>query len=93
MTLNRIDGAVRSRAICVDVSMNTAQRLERMAAIINSPEFLPDYSLENKKSALDFLASLVSTASEINLRTLISITKIAARGGSWQRRAEYLLSI
>ncbi len=30
---------------------------------------------------------------ELSLRTLISITKVAARGGQWQRRAEYLLTV
>jgi hypothetical protein len=93
MTQGKIDAAVRTRSICVDLSMSAAQRIERMGAIIGSPEFLPEYSDENKKSALSFLESMASAAKEINLRTLISITKIAARGGAWQRRAEYLLSV
>jgi hypothetical protein len=89
----KIDQAIRSRAICVDVSMNTAQKIERMGAIIKTEEFMPEYDLEVKERALRFLDEMKNDAADLNLRTLISITKVAARGGQWQRRAEYLLTV
>ncbi len=88
----KIDQAIRSRAICVDLSMNTAQKIERMTAIIKTEEFLPEYDDEVKESALRFLDEMKDQAKELSLRTLISVTKVAGRGGDWKRRAEYLLT-
>lgn len=88
----KVDQAIRSRAICVDLSMNTAQKIERMTAIIKTEEFLPEYDDEVKESALRFLDEMKDHAKELSLRTLISVTKVAGRGGDWKRRAEYLLT-
>jgi hypothetical protein len=88
----KIDQAIRSRAICVDLTMNTMQKIERMSAIIKTEEFLPDYEMGVKEAALEFLSEMCDDAKELSLRTLISVTKVAGRGGEWRRRAEYLLT-
>jgi hypothetical protein len=88
----KIDQAIRSRAICVDLTMNTMQKIERMSAIIKTEEFLPDYEMDVKEAALEFLSEMCDDAKELSLRTLISVTKVAGRGGEWRRRAEYLLT-
>jgi hypothetical protein len=88
----KIDQAIRSRAICVDLSMTTEQKIERMGHILESEDFMPDYELTVKKSALAFLSKMQDEAKEISLRTLIAVTKVANRGDSWERRAEYLLT-
>lgn len=88
----KIDQAVRTRSINVDLSMNTDQKLERMAEIIKSEEFLPNFSTEHKIEALEFIRGMKDEAREISFRTLISVTKVAQRGGNWKRRAEYLLT-
>jgi hypothetical protein len=90
--LYKLDSAVKSRAICVDLSMNADQKIERMGAIIKSHDFLPDYDLKVKKEALKFLEQHKHVATSLNLRTLIQVTKVAARGENWERRAEYLLT-
>jgi len=92
LPLFKIDQAIRSRAICVDLSMNVSQKIERMRALIMTEEFLPEYSEQTKTSAVEFLDRMKDEAKELSLRTLISITKVAARGGAWERRAEYLLT-
>lgn len=88
----KVDQAVRTRAICVDVSMTTSQKIERMGAIIKSDEFLPEYDEAVKTAALKFLDKMQDQAKELSLRTLISVTKVAGRGDGWERRAEYLLT-
>lgn len=88
----KIDQAIRSRAICVDLSMTTEQKIERMGHIIKSDEFLPEYELTVKEAALKFLDKMQNEAKELSLRTLISVTKVAGRGKDWERRAEYLLT-
>ena len=92
MQVHKIDQAVRTRAICVDVSMNTKQKIERMEAIIKSDKFLPDFDFDVKRKALDFLEKMQDQAKELSFRTLIAITKVASRGDNWERRAEYLLT-
>src|SRR5271167_112173 len=88
----KVDQAVRSRCISIDLCMNTQQKIDRMEAIIKGGEFLPDVDMKVKRAALDFLEKMKDQAKELSLRTLIAITRVAARGGEWQRRAEYLLT-
>jgi hypothetical protein len=92
LPIYKVDQAVRSRAICVDLSMTTAQKIERMGVLIYSEDFLPDYDIEVKKAALAFLDKMKDEAKELSLRTLIAVTKVAKRGENWERRAEYLLT-
>jgi hypothetical protein len=94
MSKHKIDGAVRTRAMNVDLSMTRAQIIERMRQIIDDGEFLADYSAEHKNDALNFIAEHAHdhNVHTINLRTLISITKIrAAKPNNWKSRAKYAL--
>jgi replication-associated recombination protein RarA len=91
MPIYKIDQAVRSRCISIDLSMTSQQKIDRMRAIIKTDEFLPAYKMETKKEALKLLEKLKDEARELSLRTLISVTKVAGRGGDWQKRAEYLI--
>lgn len=96
LPMYKIDQAVRSRSLCVDLSMNVDQKIERMGAIIESPDFMPGFEPKAKQLALDFIKEMRNEAREISLRTLIAVTKIADEGDAgktkWQRRAEYILT-
>ena len=93
MKLHHIDQAVRSRSICVDVSMNTSEKIERMHQILEAEEFLPNYAIHTKRQAVDFIDSVKDRANELSIRTLITVTKLAAKGGpNWKRMAEYTLT-
>jgi hypothetical protein len=92
MEISKVDQAIRSRAICIDLSMTTQQKIDRMEVLIAADGFLPDYSLAVKRTALKFLAEMQDRARELSLRTLIQVIKVADRGNDWQRRAEYLLT-
>lgn len=92
LPLYKIDQAIRSRVIPVDLSMTQLQKIERMEAIIKTDEFLPEYEASIKRDALTFLEKMKDEAKELSLRTLIAVIKVAARGGNWERRAEYLLT-
>lgn len=87
-----IDQAIRSRSMMIDLSMNEDQKIERMETIARSDEFLPEFSSEYKRDALDLIRSLKNDAKEISLRTLISVTKIRASAGkNWKNLATYTL--
>jgi hypothetical protein len=92
MDLDRIDQAVRSRAMCVDVSMTQSQKLERMEVIMKDPEFLPEYNIEYKAEALLFIDGIKDKVQNLSLRSLISAVKICAQGGDWKSLAKYVLT-
>ena len=89
---DKIDQAIRSRSMMVDLTMNEDQKIERMETIAKSDEFLPEFTVEYKQDALDLIRSLKDDAKEISLRTLISVTKIRASGNkNWKGMATYIL--
>ena len=92
MPMMKIDQAIRSRSMCVDLAMTDAQKVERMSHIITEHSFMPEFDFNVKAEALNFLASHVANAREVSLRTLISITKIRAKSQNWEQLAEYVLT-
>ena len=92
MDQDRIDQAIRSRSMMIDLSMSADQKIDRMEFIANSDEFMPEFSTEHKMEALALIRELANEAKEISLRTLISVTKIRASNTDWKEMATYLLT-
>lgn len=92
MAQDSIDQAIRSRSMMIDLCMDDDQKLDRMEYIIKSPEFMEEFDMDDKVQALALIRQLKDSAREINLRTLIQVTKIKASAGSnWSEMAEYVL--
>jgi hypothetical protein len=91
MDTERIDQAILSRSLVIDVSMNLAETIERMTEIVSSREFLPEYNDDIKLDALEFIDKHKERAKELSLRTLITICKIRANNDDWERMSEYVL--
>lgn len=93
MAMDKIDQAIRTRALCVDLSMSEAQKLERMELIAKSEDFLPEMSDVAKSQALAFLKDQIGKIPNMSLRSLIATTKIAATGNpEWKNLAKYVLT-
>ena len=92
MDQDKIDQAIRSRSMMIDLSMTTDQKIDRMAHIADSPEFLPEYDRAIKQDALALIREVKDEASEISLRTLISVSKIRASNKDWKDLARYVLT-
>jgi hypothetical protein len=92
MDLDRVDQAVRSRAMCVDLSMTTEQKVERMEVLVSDKEFLPDYGMQHKQDAIGFIGENMNEIRNLSLRTLIAVTKIRAEGGAWKNLAKYVIT-
>jgi enoyl-[acyl-carrier-protein] reductase (NADH) len=92
MDQDRIDQAIRSRSMMIDLSMSADQKIDRMEFIANSAEFMPEFEQSHKQDALDLIRELANEAKEISLRTLISVTKIRASNEDWKEMATYLLT-
>ena len=93
MPLMRIDQAIRSRSICVDLHMTAQQKIDRMEQIVQEGEFMPEFEEKHKKDALKFLEAHASECKELNLRTLISVTKIRASSKNWEKLALYVVTM
>jgi len=89
---NKIDQAVRSRSMCVDLSMTEDQKLERMETIITDSEFLPEYSMTYKQDALNFIKEISKNVHNLTLRSLIMVVKIRAEGNNWKELSKYVLT-
>jgi len=92
MPLEKIDQAIRTRCMVVDLSMTEAQKFERMEVIAKSEEFLPEVSDSAKSDALTFLKAQIGKVPNLSLRSLIQVSKIANKGGQWQDFAKYVLT-
>jgi hypothetical protein len=87
-----IDQAIRSRSMMIDLSMNSEQKIERMATIADSEEFMPEYDKKIVRDALALIRDLKDEAKEISLRTLISVSKVRASNDNWKDLATYILT-
>ena len=92
MEQDRIDQAIRSRSMMIDLSMTADQKIDRMEYIAKSAEFMPEFELCHKMDALGLIREVAGEAKEISLRTLISVTKIRASNKDWKDLATYMLT-
>jgi hypothetical protein len=92
MDEGRIDQAIRSRSMMIDLSMTTDQKIDRMEHIASVPEFLPEYDASVKADALKLIREIKDDVKEISLRTLISVAKIRASNKDWKDLATYMLT-
>lgn len=87
-----LDQALKTRSMCVDLSMTLDQKLERMEVIMQDEDFLPTIKMSFKKDALSLIKKLKAEAREISLRTLITVAKIRAENDAdWEDLATYSL--
>ena len=84
-----IDQAVLSRSLVVDLSMTPTDKIDRMRSILSA--VLPEYSMNVKLEALEFLDEVKDKA-ELNMRTLIMVTKMAdSFPDRWKDMATYMV--
>jgi len=92
MNQDKIDQAIRSRSMMIDLSMTTNQKIDRMEFISKLEEFLPEYDASVKADALALIRAIKDDVKEISLRTLIAVAKIRASNKDWKELAEYMLT-
>jgi hypothetical protein len=92
MDQDKIDQAIRSRSMMIDLSMTLDQKIDRMEFIAKSAEFLPEYDAKVKTDALALIREIKDECKEISLRTLISVAKIRASNKDWKELATYILT-
>ncbi len=89
----KLDQAVKSRAMVVDLSMTRDEMLERMRTIAETSEFLPEVDTASKKDSVNFLQKNLDAITNLSLRTLIQVCKIRVSGDAgWEKLAKYVIS-
>jgi hypothetical protein len=92
MDQDRIDQAIRSRSMMIDLSMSLDQKIDRMEFIAKSDEFLPEYDAKIKSDSLSLIREIKDECKEISLRTLIAVCKIRASNKEYKDLATYMLT-
>ena len=93
MDQDKIDQAIRSRSMMIDLTMSLDAKIDRMEYIAKSAEFMPEYDNKVKTDAMNLIKELKGEAKEISLRTLISVCKIrAANPADYKDLASYMLT-
>lgn len=92
MDQDKIDQAIRSRSMMIDLSMSLDQKIDRMEFIAKSDEFLPEYDGVIKTDALALIREIKDDCKEISLRTLIAVCKIRASNKEYRDLATYMLT-
>ena len=89
---DKIDQAIRSRSMMIDLSMTTDQKIDRMEHIAALDEFMPEYDAKVKTDALALIKEIKDDCKEISLRTLIAVCKIRASNKDYKDLATYMLT-
>lgn len=89
---DKLDQAIITRSMSVDLNMTTEQKIERMRHLLNSGEFMPEFDKTHKADAINLIDKLRDRVKELSLRTLIQVTKIRkSAGANWSNLAEYTI--
>lgn len=95
MPKHKIPQAIRSRAMCADVGMTRSEIIERMRVIVQADEFMPEYEMDAKMEAVEFVAENAYNPmiQELNLRSLVNVIKArTSKPESWQRLGLYSMA-
>jgi hypothetical protein len=90
---SKIDQAVRSRSMTIDLTMTLEDKIERMQTIL--ADILPAYDMDMKQEVLNFMAEHGDEALEFNMRTLLKSIKVAHAYNledGWKDAVKYLLT-
>lgn len=91
LPLSRIDDAIRTRCFNIDVSMTTAQAMERMEFVL--PFISPEVDMTLKREAFDALSEFLYLVNRVSYRTLIKMIqlRVNAPADRWKNMAKFSL--
>jgi len=90
LSLTKLNGALRTRAFAVDVSMTKVEKVERMETIVK--DIRPDIADEIKLEVLSFIKKNVETADSLSMRTLLKLVNVRITfPDDWKNMSLYLM--
>lgn len=82
MSQDKIEQAILSRSMCIDLTMSGEDKLKRMEFIANnSKDFMIGYSRTFIKESLDLIKENINDIREFSLRSLEKVVKVRAGEG------------
>ncbi len=95
LSVEKMPQAMLSRSLKCDVTMTLAEKVERIATVVMSKDFMPSCDKEVKKDVIAFIRENADKASDLNIRTAMMVAKIriemVAIGQDWKRMALYTM--
>lgn len=90
---DKIPQALRTRSVCVDVSMTLEQKIERMEFIVKEDDFMPEADYSIKSLAMQIIKDNKNRAREVSMRSLMQIVRIGMKfsGTQFENMAKYAL--
>ena len=89
----RIDQAILSRSMSIDLSMTNPVKIERMRAIID--KIRPDIQLDVKEECMELLEEYQHHCGDLNFRTLMKVISMrtdSENGEDWKDMAVYAMT-
>ena len=91
MPREKVNQALISRSLTVDLSMTKAEAIERMESIL--VDVLPEYPMSIKRDALEFLDANKEVCKDLNMRTLLKVSKVRSEFPlDWEDNAMYMIT-
>lgn len=88
-----LDLALKTRAYVVDLAMTLEQKIQRMSVMAEAEDFMPGFSIQHKRDALELIKSAGNSVTDVSLRSLQAVTRIRASAGrDWRQLAEYAVT-
>lgn len=75
-SMDRIPQALISRSMRVSLDMTTDEKVERLEAIIHNDNFMPHLERSVKQDAMDFIKSIASKCTDLNIRTAQQLAQL-----------------
>lgn len=87
---DKLNQAVISRSMVVDLAMNKSEKIERMRKVLKKVE--PKISLSAKQESLDLIEQYKDDIKDLNFRTLVKVSKIRnSFPKNWEELAKYAM--
>jgi hypothetical protein len=92
LSIDKLPQAVVSRSLKCDVSMTTAEKVERIEYVVMSDSFSGNFDDEVKVDVVNFIKEHADRFTDLNIRSALNIAKVRVNDedGDWTRMALYM---
>lgn len=90
LKMDQIDQALKSRSVCIDLTLTTDEKIERMWSIAMSDSFMSHVDKEKIKEVMNIVVELKDQMKDLNMRTLIKGINLRLSVPNWANTFKYV---
>lgn len=91
LNAQKLDKALKTRSLMIDVSMTSPEKVERMRGVVE--DIMPKVDLGIKLEVLDFIEEKMDYSEELSMRTLLKLVNVCITyPDDWKDMALYLMA-